>query len=52
MSGSQDIKSVVKWLGVAVLAAIPIYILLKKLSFQSDSEEFDESEIFAEDLGD
>lgn len=52
MAGSQDIKSVIKWVGVAVLTAIPIYVFIKKLSFQLDSDEFDESDVFAEDLGD
>ena len=52
MADSSGLKSVIKWLGVAVIAAIPIYVIVKKLSFDADSEMFDESDIFADELED
>ena len=52
MSKTSDLKTVFKWLGVAAIAAIPILILIKKLSAEADSKLFDESDIFAEELAD
>ncbi|MFI5253634.1 MAG: hypothetical protein ACHQQQ_14525 [Bacteroidota bacterium] len=52
MAESDELKTIIKWLGFAVIAAIPIYVLIKKLSSESDSDMFDESEIFAEELAD
>ena len=50
MSGSNDVKDLLKWVGVAVLAAIPVYLLLKKFSEEPESLLGDPTDIFAEEL--
>jgi hypothetical protein len=52
MNGTNDLKTVIKWLGVVVIAAIPLYVLFKKIVSESDSNLFDESDIFSEELAD
>ncbi len=52
MAGTNELKTVFKWLSLAAIAAIPLYVLIKKLSAASDSKIFDESDIFADELGD
>jgi hypothetical protein len=52
MAGTSELKTVIKWLGMAAIAAIPLYVLIKKISAEADSEMFDESDIFAEELAD
>ncbi len=52
MNGSTDLKNVIKWLGVAMIAAIPLIVLIKKLSLEADAKIFDESDIFADELDD
>jgi hypothetical protein len=52
MAESSELKTVIKWLGMAAIAAIPLYVLIKKISAEADSDMFDESDIFAEELAD
>ena len=48
MSESNDVKSVIKWISIAVLAAIPFYLIVKKLTKQAELS--DPSDIFAEEI--
>ncbi len=52
MNETNDFKTAIKWLGVVMIAAIPLFVLIKKLASESDSDLFDESDIFAEELAD
>jgi hypothetical protein len=52
MARTNELKTVIKWLGVAAIAAIPLYVLIRKLSADADSKLFDESDIFSEELAD
>jgi hypothetical protein len=52
MSGTSELKTVIKWLGVAAIAAIPLYVIIRKLNANTDSKIFDESDIFSEELAD
>ena len=45
-----ELKDIVKWIGIAILAAIPAVILIKRLAKEIESE-VDSSDIFAEELG-
>jgi biopolymer transport protein ExbB/TolQ len=49
MDQEKDFKDVLKWIGIALLAAIPVVLLIKKLS-ERGSEVVETSDIFAEEL--
>ncbi|HLX11791.1 MAG TPA: hypothetical protein VKS81_03155 [Bacteroidota bacterium] len=50
MKEETEIKDVLKWLGIAVLAAIPVILLLKKLNPPQTGETVETADIFAEEL--
>lgn len=49
MNDSKDMKTLIAWVGVAVLAAIPVFLLVRKLAQESE-KLFNDTDIFAEEL--
>ena len=50
MSKSTGIKDVLKWVGVAVVAAIPVFLLVRKIADRQESPANDAGDIFSEEL--
>jgi len=50
MSQSRELKEVLKWVGVAVLAAIPVFLIVRKISDRPEKPAYDSGDIFSEEL--
>ncbi len=51
MDESKSITKLLKWIGIAALAAVPLLFILNKLrAHQVETTEDDSSNIFAEEL--
>ncbi len=50
MNDSKELKSVWKWVGVAVIAAIPVFLIIKKIANDQKSARADSPDIFADEL--
>ena len=54
MPEDKNLSRVLKWIGVAALAAVPIFFIVKKIasSHSAQSNIDDDADIFSEDLAD
>ena len=50
MSQSTGMKEVLKWVGVAVIAAIPVFLIVRKIADRTEQPANDSGDIFSEEL--